>query len=172
MKQAEEKAWYAVYTTPRAEKKVCDRLQARGIVVYLPLQRKLRQWSDRKKWVEVPLLPSYLFVNVADQQQIAVLKEQGVIKFVCQDGRPAQVREADIDWLRRLLKTGVEIELTSETLQPGDIVEVQNGFLAGFRGELVEYKGEKRVVLQLHYVGQSMLITIPSTQLQKVHQPI
>jgi transcriptional antiterminator RfaH len=171
MKQTEVPAWYAVYTTPRAEKKVYDRLRARGIVAYLPLQRKLRQWSDRKKWVEVPLLPSYLFVSIPEQQQLQVLKEHGVVKFISQEGRPAQVREADILWLQRLLKTGVEIELTSENLQPGDVVEVQNGSLAGFQGELVEYKGEKRVVLRLEHLGQSMLITIPSAQLQKIHLP-
>ncbi len=160
--------WYAVYTQPRAEKKAASRLSALGVTVYLPLLRTIRQWSDRKKWVEVPLIPSYLFVNIGEAQQAAVLREQGVSRFIAFEGRPVKVKPDDILWLRRLLHSDAQVETTAECLLPGDLVEVQNGTLMGFQGELVEYKSEKRVLLRLQNLGQSVLVTIAPGLLRKL----
>ena len=59
--------WYAVYTKPRSEKKLADRLNEHGIEAYLPLRKTLKQWSDRKKMVEEPLITSYVFVNITNE---------------------------------------------------------------------------------------------------------
>src|ERR1700744_6665019 len=74
--------WYPVYTNPRAEKKAYQALLNKGIETYLPLHRQLKQWSDRKKWVEEPLIKSYLFVKIAEQQQTEVLMTRGVSRFI------------------------------------------------------------------------------------------
>jgi transcriptional antiterminator RfaH len=65
--------WYPVYTHPRAEKKACQALINKGIETYLPLHKQLKQWSDRKKWVEEPLIKSYLFVRITTLEQTKVL---------------------------------------------------------------------------------------------------
>ena len=57
--------WYPVYTHPRAEKKAHQALSNKGIETYLPLRRQLKQWSDRKKWVDEPFIKSYLFVHIS-----------------------------------------------------------------------------------------------------------
>lgn len=168
MKKLDQVAWYAIYTSPRAEKKIHDRLIANGIEVYLPLQRQLRQWSDRKKWVEAPLIPSYLFVNIADAQCLAVLQVPGVVRFVTLEGKPARVKLAELDWIRRLLQANVEIEVSSAPFLPGDLVEVQSGQLIGLQGELVEYQSEKRVILRLIHLGQSLVVKIAPALLKKV----
>ena len=74
--------WYPVYTHPRAEKKACLALEAKGIRAYLPLRRQQKQWSDRKKWVEEPFIKSYIFVYISDQQQAEVLMSKGIARFI------------------------------------------------------------------------------------------
>jgi transcriptional antiterminator RfaH len=160
--------WYAVYTQPRAEKKAASRLSALGIRVYLPLLRTIRKWSDRKKWVDVPLIPSYLFVNICEAQQVAVLQVLGVSRFIVFEGRPVKVKPDDILWMQRLLQSDAQLEATAEYLLPGDLVEVQHGTLMGFQGELVEYKSEKKVLLRLKNLGQSVLVTIAPGLLRKL----
>jgi transcriptional antiterminator RfaH len=74
--------WYPVYTHPQAEKKTWDLLQKKGIESYLPLRKQLKQWSDRKKWVEEPLIKSYIFVRIVPQQQTDVLMTKGISRFL------------------------------------------------------------------------------------------
>ena len=74
--------WYAIYTKSRNEKKVALNLQEKGIEVYLPLLKTLKQWSDRKKWVEEPLFRSYLFVRILDKNYLEVLQTDGVVRFI------------------------------------------------------------------------------------------
>ena len=74
-----EKSWYAVYTNSRAEKRVSDRIEELGIETFLPLQKTLRQWSDRKKLVEKPLISSYVFVKIIPREYFAVRKIDGVV---------------------------------------------------------------------------------------------
>ena len=58
-----ELQWFALYTRPKAEKKVEERLSLAGFDSFLPLQTVIKQWSDRKKKVEIPLINSYVFVK-------------------------------------------------------------------------------------------------------------
>ena len=81
LKKPEER-WYAIYTKSRNEKKVALNLQEKGIEVYLPLLKTLKQWSDRKKWVEEPLFRSYLFVRILDKNYLEVLQTDGVVRFI------------------------------------------------------------------------------------------
>jgi len=87
---AEEK-WYAIYTRPRAEKQVYQRLTESGVETYLPMQKTIRQWSDRKKIVEKPLLSSYLFVKTKPKSFPVVYKVFGVVKFVSFEGQPVPI---------------------------------------------------------------------------------
>ena len=82
-----EKGWYAIYTHSRAEKRVSDRLTEAGIETFLPLQKTLRQWSDRKKLVEKPLISSYVFVKVVPREFFTVRKTDGVVKFIMLAGQ-------------------------------------------------------------------------------------
>src|SRR5512139_3690121 len=85
-KQVDPK-WYAIYTNPRAEKQVRDRLMEAGVQVFLPLQKTYRIWSDRKKLVEVPLLSSYVFVKVTPLEFPKVYQSSGVVRFITFEGQ-------------------------------------------------------------------------------------
>lgn len=162
----EQPAWYAVHTYPRAEKKVCEKLQAKGIEVYLPLQKQLRQWSDRKKWVEMPLIPSYLFVFTPASQLHSVVQVYGITRVIYFEGKPVPIPNEQIEWLKKMLLHNIPVEITQEELAPGDKVIVSGGHLMGMIGELVSYKSERRVVVRLEKLDYNLLVTIDINFLQ------
>src|ERR1700710_1594469 len=108
--------WYPVYTNPRAEKKACDALTNKGILAYLPLHRQLKQWSDRKKWVEEPFIKSYIFVNIVEHEQADVLMTKGVSRFLYFSGKPAFMPDRQIKELKLLMASSFELEITEEDL--------------------------------------------------------
>jgi transcription antitermination factor NusG len=164
---AEEK-WYAVYTRPRAEKQVYQRLTESGVETYLPMQKTIRQWSDRKKMVEKPLLSSYLFVKVQPKNFPVVYKIYGVVKFVSFEGQPVSIPQKQIDTLRLLIDSNAEIEVSSENFAKGDNVEVVAGALSGLTGELIKIGTHNRFVVRIDRLDQNLILKIPRTFLKKV----
>ena len=160
--------WYAVYTTPRAEKQVCKRLLEAEVETFLPIQRTYRMWSDRKKLVEKPLLSSYIFVKVIPAHYPKVYKIPGVVKFVTFEGQPASIPQNQIDNLRLLIDSDAEIEVTREKFEKGDSVEVINGSMTGLTGELIKTGSKKRVLIRIDRLDQNIVLTIPVTFLRKI----
>ncbi len=84
--------WYAVYTKPRSEKKLAERLSDQGIEAYLPMRKTLKQWSDRKKMVSEPLISSYVFVNIFQKDYLEVLKKcPKRVRYMWFCGKPAVI---------------------------------------------------------------------------------
>jgi transcriptional antiterminator RfaH len=163
-----ENKWYAVYTRPRAEKLVYQRLVEAGIETFLPLQKTYRIWSDRKKMVERPLLSSYIFVKTKSKYFPVVYKINGVVKFVSFEKQPVPIPQKQIDNLRLLVNSDAEIEVTSEVFAKGDNVEVTSGSLIGLTGELINIGRKKRVVVRINKLDLNLIITIPVSFLRKV----
>ena len=166
MNLAEQYNWYPVYTNPRAEKKAADLLIKKGIETYLPLQRQLKQWSDRKKWTEEPLIKSYLFVKITLQQQMDVLTTQGVCRFLYFSGKVASMPERQILQLQLLLATETEMEVLHRPFKTGEKVRVKAGPLMGLTGELVNLHSQKRMIIRLDHTGQVVLVQIPMVFLE------
>ena len=160
--------WYAVYTRPRAEKQVYQRLVESEIETFLPLQKTYRQWSDRKKLVEKPLLSSYIFVKIKPRLFPVIFKTFGVVKFITFEGQPVPIPQNQIDNLRLLINSDAEIEVTSEKFEPGDNVEVVSGSLSGLTGELIGKGSRKRVVVRLDNLEVNIVVAIPVTFLRKL----
>jgi transcriptional antiterminator RfaH len=167
-KKAPEEKWYALYTRPRAEKLVFARLEEESIETFLPLQKTFRVWSDRKKLVEKPLLPSYIFVKTIKKSFPRVYKIPGVVKFVSFEGKPVSIPQKQIDNLRLLINSNAEIEVSSDKFSPGDNVEVINGSLAGLTGELIRIGSKNRVVVRIDRLDQNLILKIPKAFLKKV----
>jgi len=153
--------WYALYTKSRNEKKVHDRLAADGYECFLPLQKVVRQWSDRKKVVEVPLINSYVFVRMVLSQRFAVLQDPGAVCFINFERLPAPVADKDIDYLKRILSEDFAVEVVSEILIPGEKVKVIAGPLMGLEGELINHKGGQKVVVRIENIPFSLVVTVP-----------
>ncbi|MDO1449784.1 UpxY family transcription antiterminator [Rhodocytophaga aerolata] len=159
--------WFAIYTKSKFEKKVYSLLLEQSIEAYLPLQKKLHQWSDRKKWIECPLINSYVFVRITEKDYFRVLNTPGVVCYVTFSGKAAPIRDAEIDILKRILSADVELKFSTEDLQIGEEVEIISGKLLGLQGELVEYKGGKRVIVRIGNTGHNLLLTIPTNHLRR-----
>jgi transcription antitermination factor NusG len=156
--------WYAVYVSSRAEKKVDAELTNKGIASFLPLKRTLRRWSDRKKWVDLPLIPGYCFVRTDYRNYLAVLQTNHVVAFVRFEGKPAIIQDQQIDFLKRMLKqSDYEWEVTQETLVPGQIVEIIAGPFIGLEAELISLKGKKRLGVRIEQINNTIFIDIPLT---------
>jgi transcription antitermination factor NusG len=164
-------AWHAVYVHSRAEKRVHEELKYKGIESFLPLQRKLRQWSDRKKWVEMPLISGYVFVHITRKHYDIVLQTDNVMQYVRFEGKAAVIRDQDIEILKRMLgQSDHEVEITREELLPGTLVEIIAGPMMGIRGELISFRGNNKVALRMLPLGFTVLVESPGTNLAVVKE--
>ena len=163
-----EEKWYALYTRPRAEKLVYQRLIEESIETFLPLQKTFRMWSDRKKLVEKPLLPSYIFVKTNKKNFPKVYTTNGVVKFVSFEGQPVSIPQNQIDILRLLINSDTAIEVTTDKFAQGDNVEVINGSLIGLTGELIRIGSRNRVVVRIDRLDQNLILKIPLVFLKKI----
>ena len=162
-----KKKWYAIYTRSRFEKKVYQDLQKRDIESFLPLQKVLKQWSDRKKWVEEPLFRSYVFVRVSEKEYYEVLKVNGVQWYVASEGRAIPVREKQIDILKKILSIEMELEVTHDDLEPGTDIEIISGSLKGLTGRLIKYKGKQKVIINVETINHSIILSIGEEYIKK-----
>jgi len=158
--------WYAIRVKSRSEKKVLFDLVELQIEAYLPIQRKLRQWSDRKKWVETPLISGYVFVYISRKEYEAVLRIYNVISYIYFEGKAAIIRDEDINLLKRMLgQVEVDIEITADQFKPGQMVEIIAGPLLGVIGELIDFKGKDKVALRIPPLGYTVLLDAPGKNL-------
>ncbi|GAA3975433.1 UpxY family transcription antiterminator [Mucilaginibacter dorajii] len=161
------KKWYPVYTQPRAEKKAHQALITKNIEAYLPLHRQLKQWSDRKKWVEEPFIKSYIFVNIAPHEQADVLMTKGIARFLYFSGKPATMPTRQITELKLLMASPYELEVTEENLQPGEKIVIKAGPLKGMTGEVISHKSQKQLILRLESIGHSIIVNAMASYIER-----
>lgn len=161
-----EPLWFAVSTRSRFEKKALRILLEKGIEAWLPLQKKMKQWSDRRKLVEEPLLRCYIFVRIADDEYLDVLNTNGIVRFITFQGKAVPIPEEQIGTLKKLIDTEAEMDVTQERLEVGDEVKVVTGPLFGLTGYLVDYRGKQKVMMRIEQTGHTLLISIPRSFLE------
>ncbi len=154
-----------LYLKPRHEKKSLRFVQDAGIEALLPVRDELHQWKDRKKRVEVPLFPGYLFVHVNERERIAALETAGTIKYVHFGGEIAVVREETIASLRLAMTRRSDIRVEESWLEAGKEVIVRHGPLAGLKGILLERRGQTRVAVRIEAIRQMVSVEIPVADL-------
>ena len=159
--------WYPVYTHARAEKKACEALVKKGIETYLPLHRQLKQWSDRKKWVEEPFIKSYLFVRIGEHEQAEILMTKGISRFIYFSNTIASMPDRQIDELKLLMASPYELEITEENLQPGEKILIKAGPLKGMTGEIIAYRSQKQLILRLESLGCSIIVHVSASLIDR-----
>lgn len=150
--------WYPIYTRSRAEKKTQQALNQKNIISYLPLVKVVKQWSDRKKIIEEPLLKSYLFIYISSKEYSEVLMTYGITRFIYFSGKIASIPNKQLEDLKLLLADGNELELIEYNISPGEKVLIKAGPFKGIIAELVSLKNKKNLVLRLENLGYSILI--------------
>jgi len=138
--QNSSKSWYAVYTRPKWEKKVAQLLAKKKIDYYCPVNKVQRQWSDRKKVLLEPLFTSYVFVWLNESEQFQVCQTDGVINFVYWLGKPAVIRNEEIDAIKRFLADFSEVRLEKKHVNLNDHVRIINGPLMMREGNVLEVR--------------------------------
>ena len=163
------KKWHVVYTRSRCEKKVYNELILKNIECFLPLQKKLRQWKDRKKWVETPLISGYCFVNIDRKEYDKVLQTDYVVCYITFEGKAAIIPNHQINSLKTLLRQNdIEVNVSHENFEKGKKVEIISGPMIGMRGELAEIRGNKKFLLRFDEINSVVLVEINQSQLSYI----
>ena len=156
--------WYAVYTKPRWEKKVHKLATERGIESYCPLNKVHRQWSDRVKLVEEPLFKSYVFVHIPADDLTKVRMVDGVLNFVYWNGKPAVVKEGEIDNIRRFLSEHQDISVEPVDLEPESRVVIRSGVMMD-KEAVVKRVLKNRVEVVIESLGYRLVTQVDRSNL-------
>ena len=151
--------WYALRTKSRHEKLVRDQLDKQGIEPLLPTVKRLSQWKDRKKEIEVPLFSGYCFVRFSQHEKTPVQKIMGVVEIVGSGSRPEPIPEQEIDALRRLMTSVLPYD-PHPYLHEGMTVEVVRGPLQGAHGILLRKEKRHRLVIGVRVIQQAAVVEI------------
>jgi len=138
-------------------------MSAKGIEAYTPIVKTMRQWSDRKKLVEMPLLNGYVFVHTALMQNDKVLHIPGVVGFIKSEGKIAVIRAQEIDQLKQLVELGYHLEANAvqREYRKGDKVKITAGPLKGIEGYVMENKENRQIEVLLESIGQCIRVKLP-----------
>jgi transcription antitermination factor NusG len=157
------KQWFAIYTKPRWEKKIDAVLIRKGVNSWCPIQKTERFWSDRKKIIDEPLFRSYVFVHIDATERATVLSTAGVLNFVYYLGKPAIIRDEEIEIIKNYLgeKGAVLSVISAEGYREETKVLVNHGVFMGNEGTVIR-GGKKKVYVRLESLGQVMVVEFPT----------
>lgn len=144
--------WYVVYTKPKWEKKVAEKLTQAGIECYCPLITQIKQWSDRKKKVEVPLFNSYVFVQLPEADRNTVFAVPGVVRYLFWLGKPAIVRDEEIVLIQKNLNATNIADISVTSMQVGDRIKLDSGAFSN-QDAIVQEISKTHYILVLESLG-------------------
>jgi transcription antitermination factor NusG len=157
--------WFAIWTRSRAEKMVHDQLARKTIESFLPTVPRWSRWKDRKKKIDWPLFPGYLFARVDPADTLPVRKCTGVVSIVSFDGTPAPIPDFEIDGIRRLVESDLQFD-PCPFIREGMMVEVVHGPLRGVVGRLVRKGPHARLVLSVNLIAQAVSVTVDAADVR------
>ncbi|MEO8736074.1 MAG: UpxY family transcription antiterminator [Edaphobacter sp.] len=159
-----ESAWFAAHVRSKHEFTVAEQLSAKGIEHYLPAYHSLRQWSDRKVWLDLPLFPCYLFVRISWADRLNVLNIPGVLSML--GSAHSHIHEETIDSIRQAIK--LNLVEPCRKVEPGDRVKILSGLFEGTEGTLLRSNGSARLVIYVKDFSQPFVVQTPLTNLRKI----
>ena len=163
----EDSKWYAIYTRSRFEKKIHNALQKSGFQAFLPLVKEKRVWSDRIKTVQVPLLPSYVFVKACKVKFSEAYYLPGFVRFVSFEGKPCEIQEKEIRLLEKIVAHGFQVQQTTNC-GIGDWVRIVRGPLKGWEGRVDSKKRQSRIVFQFDCIQQAISVEVGMEDVEKI----
>ena len=167
MSMSEETYWYAVYTKPRWEKKVAKLLDEKGVMNYCPVNKVTKQWSDRRKVVLEPLFKSYVFVKIREDKKWDLKRIDGILNYVYWLGKPAVIRDEEIDTIRKFLNEFSDVEVIDISLSSNNKVRIKKGVLMNYEGLVIEVTGSLALV-RIDSMGLQLSAKFDKTNLEKI----
>ena len=148
-KFVDQKRWFVLYTRPNFEKMITRKLIELGFHSYLPLQKELRQWNDRKVWIETPLFKSYIFIKTNLKKKDLVFNINGILRYVSFGSQLAVLSEKEIERIKQLCSYQGRIDIEFENLPAGIKVEISDGILKGLEGYLIDNCENKKIRIRI-----------------------
>jgi transcriptional antiterminator NusG len=158
-------AWYAVWTRSRHEQVVRDQIGRKGFDVFLPTVTRWSRWKDRKKRIDWPLFPGYVFARFHPSHRLPILRCQGVVNIVSFNGEPAPIPDWEIEGIQRLVATDLRYD-PCPLIREGMLVEVVHGPLRGVVGRLVRKGAHARLVLSVDLIGQAVSVEVDAADVR------
>lgn len=159
--------WYAAYTRSNHERTAAEQMKRRSIEHFVPTYETVRRWKDRRKRLELPLFPGYVFVRVAVEERLSVLVVPGVVRLVGFDNRPVPVADEEIESLRTIVNRRLRPE-PHPFLPVGRKVRIRRGALEGVTGILVRKKGRVRLLISVDLIRQSAAVEVDSADVEVI----
>ena len=154
--------WYLIYTRPRHEKKVNARLTELDILTFLPLTKKLRQWHDRKKYVDEALFASYVFVYLSDMQAYYhAMDTEGFLYYVKAGKEISRVQDSVVNALQLVCSQNQDLQISEARFQRGNKMMISQGALTGLMCEIVEVSDKQMILVRVDLLQRNVLITLP-----------
>jgi transcriptional antiterminator RfaH len=150
--------WLVGYTLPRREKQVALELQRHHIEYWLPLSRELRQWSDRKKWVDIPLFPSYIFVKTTPMTRETALKASGMVRWLRNSGKEVTISLQRMEAIQQTVELNENICITETMPSAGIDYKITSGPFSGSTGKIIEIRNNKRLVIELAELNRYLIL--------------
>jgi transcription antitermination factor NusG len=157
--------WFAIWTRSRHEKVVEEQLSHRDVEAFLPTIPRWSRWKDRKKKIDWPLFPGYVFARFVPENTLPILKCSGVVSIVSFEGRPAPIPEFEIAGIRRLVESEIQFD-PCPFVKEGMLVEVVHGPLKGVIGRLVRKGSHARLVLSVDLIGRAVMVTVDAADVR------
>ncbi len=162
--------WYALHVKSRHEFVTESELRCKGIETYLPSVKKLRRWKDRKKLIDFPLFPGYLFAHIQPNPEefLKVLQTRGAVTLLYdRPGCPASVPSEEISSIKILVESGKELDIYPD-LKEGSRVRIRKGPLNGAQGILNKKEAQYMFLINLELLGRSVGVTIYADDVEPV----
>jgi len=160
-------SWHALYTRHQHENVIAQALSGKGFEVFLPQYRTVHRWKDRQKQVLLPLFPNYVFVRGGLDRLLSIMTTPGVHFLVSWGGRPADIPAEEIEAVRRLVDSAVQVE-PHPFLKCGDLVRIKSGALEGIEGILVRKTRGVRLVLSVEMLSKSAAVEVDVSMVERV----
>jgi len=158
--------WYALYVKSRAEKKVAERLRYKGFEVFCPLNKVMKQWSDRKKLVEEPYFRGYVFVKFSENERLEILRTQGVVQIVHWLGKIAEIKEKEMQEIQDFFQQYGPEKINVSDFKAGQEVSINHGPFKDFKAIVLD-QSKKNVTLQIPSLGLAFMVTIDKNKITK-----
>ncbi|AMP99738.1 antitermination factor NusG [Pedobacter cryoconitis] len=158
--------WHVIYTRPKHEKRIHNRLAEVNIKSFFPTVKKLKVWSDRRKYIDVPLFPSYLFIYLDGMNSyFQTLDTEGCLYYIKTDNIVSRVSDSVMNNIMLATKESVDVEVSDNRISVGKQLVIKGGALTGLQCELVEYYNHKKLLVRVDLLNRNILVPVPKENL-------
>jgi len=162
-------SWFVFYTYPKAEKSISTQLANAGYETYLPLQEEVRQWHDRKKKLQIPIFPNYIFIKTEIVKIYEVLKFPRIVRCIKFNNKPSQVRDDEIALIKNIEHNCTNV-IVSNKLEKGERVTIQGGPLNGLQGIIEESRDIRHIIVNIDSISYSLRVLLSPNEIYRIDQ--